>query len=1034
MKRSYIPLLFVLLFTATSVFGQTIDLSSFGAMQPRNIGPAGMSGRVTAVDVVTDDPDVIYVGTASGGLWKSTGGGIAFEPVFDKVRSHSIGAVAINQQNPSEVWVGTGEGNPRNSQSNGNGIYRSLDGGKNWELMGLENSRNIHRILINPQNPKVIYAGVQGSAWGAHSDRGVYRTQDGGNTWQQVLSTNDRTGVADMVMDPSNPNKLIVAMWEFKRDPWFFKSGGKGSGMHLSVNGGDTWQQLGNDDGLPSGELGRTGLAIAASNPDVIYALVESEKNGLYKSIDGGYKWSLVSTEGIGGRPFYYADIFVDPTNENRLYNVWTHVDVSEDGGKSFNRFIDASKVHVDHHALYIHPTNPEFMINGGDGGLAITRDKGKTWKTSENLPLGQFYHINVDNQIPYFVYGGLQDNGSWRGPSQVWRRGDIRNHYWDRIGYGDGFDAVPDPFDPRYSYSQLQQGSLLRNDSETGELRNIKPVAPDDTKLRFNWNAGIALDPFDKNIIYFGAQHLLKSTDKGDSWEIISPDLTTNDPEKQKQPMSGGLTLDGSGAENYTTILTVAPSTIEQGVIWVGTDDGNVQLTQDSGGSWTDVTKNMKIPAGGWVHQITASSHSSAGAFAIVNYYRSANDWTPYLMRTTDYGKSWKNIANADQVYGYSLSFAQDPVQPRLMFLGTEFGLYVSFDEGTNWQVWTHGFPYASAMDLAIHPREHDLVIGTFGRAVWILDDLRPLRALATEGTDMLNSDFKVFDAPLAYLAFIGEANGYRSTGDALYAGENKELGALLSFYVKELASVDDKNVDSVKVEVSNSSGDIVRTFHTDVKSGLNRFTWLLNRDGVRFPDTKAPKKYADVRAGTLVVPGEYTAKLTYNGLSESTTITVGVNPKITTTPRQMAEKSKLFDQHYANVAKATHAVDQIRDAKDDISKISGMMKDQEVANEEISELHKSMKKELDELLYQAISKEVQGFSVNPELVQSKLGNAQRYLQSPLVPANPSQRKMLQESIEVTDAYVKQVNDWFSSNWSNYEEKVKGLSLSIFD
>ena len=1034
MHRPHLPLLIIFLFAGYVTLGQTIDLSGFSAMKPRNIGPAGMSGRVTAVDVVTADPDVIYVGTASGGLWKSTGGGIAFEPVFDDVRSHSIGAVAINQQNPSEVWVGTGEGNPRNSQSSGNGVYRSLDAGETWERMGLENSRNIHRILINPLNPKVIYVGVQGSAWGAHSDRGVYRTSDGGQTWQQILAVNDRTGVADMVMDPVNPNKLIVAMWEFKRDPWFFNSGGAGSGIHLSVNGGDSWQQLGEADGLPGGELGRTGLAIAPSNPDVVYALVESKKNGLYRSTDGGYKWSLVTTNNIGGRPFYYADIFVDPTNEHRLYNVWTHVDVSEDGGKTFSRFIDAGKIHVDHHALYIHPTDPEFIINGGDGGLAITRDKGNTWKTSENLPLGQFYHINVDNQIPYYVYGGLQDNGSWRGPSQVWRRGDIRNHYWDRIGYGDGFDAVPDPFDPRYSYSQLQQGSLLRNDSETGELRNIKPVAPDDTQLRFNWNAGIAIDPFDNNIIYFGAQHLLKSTDKGDSWEIISPDLTTNDPEKQKQPMSGGLTLDGSGAENYTTILTIAPSSLQQGVIWVGTDDGNVQLTRDAGTSWTDVTKNMKIPAGGWVHQITASTHNAGEAFATVNYYRNNNDWTPYLMRTTDYGKTWKNIANPNQIYGYALAFAQDPVQPRLMFLGSEFGLYVSFDGGANWQVWTHGFPYASAMDLAIHPREHDLVIGTFGRAVWILDDIRPLRALATQGAVLLNSGLEVFEAPLAYLAFIGEANGYRSTGDALYAGENKELGALLSFYVNELATAGDKEVDSARVEIINASRAVVRTFHTDVRKGLNRFTWPLDRDGVRFPETKAPRQYADARGGTLVVPGEYTAKLTYHGQSDSTTITVGVNPKITTTKAEMEEKSKLFDQHYANVVRATAAVDQIRNAKADITRITSMMKDQEVVSEEIEHLHKTMKKALDELLYEAISKEVQGFSVNPDLVSAKLSNADRYLQSPLVPANSSQRLVLEESINVTNDFVGRVNAWFEEHWDGYRAKVGELSLSILE
>ncbi len=1014
-------------------FSQPIDISSFSAMQPRNIGPAGMSGRVTAIDVVREDPDVIYVGTASGGLWKSTGGGIQFDPIFDKVRSHSIGAVAINQQNPSEVWVGTGEGNPRNSQSSGNGVYRSFDGGKTWTLMGLETSRNIHRIIIHEQNPNIVYVGVQGSAWGAHNDRGVYRTKDGGNTWEQILAVNGNTGVADMVVDPNNPNKLLVAMWEFKRWPWFFKSGGAGSGLYMTHDGGDNWKQITEKDGIASGELGRIGLAIAPSDPNTIYALIESKKNALYKSTDGGTKWSKVSDKNIGNRPFYYADIFVDPTNENRVYNVYSHVDVSEDGGKTFKRFIDAGKIHVDHHALYIHPDNPEFIIDGGDGGLALTRDRGKTWKTSENLPLGQFYHINIDNEIPYYVYGGMQDNGSWRGPSQVWRRGDIRNHYWQRIGYGDGFDAVPDPFDWRYGYSMLQQGRLLRFDSETGELRNIKPVDPEGNSLRFNWNAGVAIDPFDPNVIYYGAQYVMKTTDKGQSWVKISPDLTTNDPEKQKQAESGGLTLDGSGAENYTTIMAIAPSPLEEGVLWVGTDDGKIQLTRDGGESWQDLTKNLKIKEGGWVHQVHASRHNKGEAFATINFYRSDNDWTPYLMHTTDYGKSWRNIARADQIYGYALAFERDPEEPKLMFLGTEFGLYVSFDAGTNWQAWTHGLPYLSAMDLKVHPREFDLIIGSYGRAAWILDDIRPLRALAKQGSELLDQPLVAFDAPLAYLADIGEANGYRSTGDALYAGENKELGALLSFYVKEVRSNDDKKVDSVLVKIKNATGSVVRSFHRDVKKGLNRLTWGLTRNGARYPDEEAPEKWEDPVEGTLVTPGTYSVEFTYDGIVEETVVEVGVNPKITTTIVEMEEKAAMYDQHYENIRNATAVMDKLRHAKSSMYNIKSLMKEQGLNDAKSDSIHKALSKQIDDLMYLVISREMQGFSNNPDLIMEKLGNAAGYLQSTLVPANPSQQLVLDEATESVNGFVTQVESWEASSWKSYQELIEEMNISLF-
>jgi photosystem II stability/assembly factor-like uncharacterized protein len=525
-----------------SLAAQNFSTELLKDMKPRSIGPGGMSGRVTSIDVVHDNTDIMYVGTASGGLWKSESGGVKWEPIFENEATASIGAVAIQQSNPSVIWAGTGEGNPRNSLNGGYGIYRSLDGGHSWDLMGLEKTRHIHRILIDPANPNIVYVGAIGSPWGAHKERGVFKTVDGGKTWSKILFSNNNTGVGDMVMDPTNPNKLIVALWEHKREPWFFNSGGEGSGIFITHDAGKTWKKRTEKDGLPEGELGRIGLAIAKNKPTIVYALIEAKKNALYKSIDGGFSFIKVNDkDDIGNRPFYYSDIFVDPQNENRIYSVFTYVNVSEDGGKNFKQLMPAygvdNGVHPDHHAWWIHPSNGNFMIDGNDGGMNITRDGGKTWRFIGNLPVAQFYHIAVDNELPYNVYGGMQDNGSWRGPAYVWRSQGIRNDYWQEISFGDGFDVLPDPENSRYGWSMSQQGYVNRYDWKTGNNYTVRPIHPDpNIKLRFNWNAAIHIDPFDNNTIYFGSQFVHKSTDKGLTWELISEDLTTNDPENKNK------------------------------------------------------------------------------------------------------------------------------------------------------------------------------------------------------------------------------------------------------------------------------------------------------------------------------------------------------------------------------------------------------------------------------------------------------------------------------------------------------------------
>ncbi len=1039
MRYSAIILAVIGFFLSTPLFSQSVDMGLFKDIKPRNIGPAGMSGRVTSVEALESNMDVIFVGTASGGLWKSENGGTSFIPLFENEKAASIGAIAVNQRNPAELWVGTGEGNPRNSLNSGNGIYKSIDGGKTWAHMGLEGTRNIHRVIIHRDNPNTVYVGAIGSPWGEQQDRGVFKTTDGGKTWRKVLFVDAKTGIADLVVDPTNPNKLIAAMWEHRRWPWYFNSGGPGSGLYLSYDGGETWKKKNPNDGLPKGDLGRIGLAIAPSSPNIVYALVEAKKNGLYKSVDGGEQWSLVSTQNIGGRPFYYADIYVDSKNENRLYNIHTFVDVSQDGGKTFERLIDPALVHVDNHAWYGHPEDPSFLICGNDGGVVISRDRGKTWSFAENLPLAQFYHINVDNELPYHVYGGLQDNGSWRGPSQVWRRYGIRNMYWDRVGGGDGFDVIPDPTEEnRHGYSLSQGGNLTRYDLQTGTRQFIKPFLPDDEALRYNWNTGIAVDPIDHTTLYIGSQYLLKSTNKGTSWEKISPDLTTNDKEKQKQATTGGLSLDNSGAENHTTILTIAPSPLQKGVIWVGTDDGNVQLTTNGGQTWTNLIGKMPgAPKNAWVAQIRASEYNANEAFVVINNYRQ-NDWSPYLYRTKDMGKTWVRLVNDQSVYGYCLSVVQDPIVPNLIFLGTEYGLYMSIDDGKTWTKWTSGYPTVSTMDMQIHPREADLVIGTFGRAVWILDDIRPLREMAKSGyATLTGKNILAINPPTAYLINQGEPNGYRSTGAGIYEGENRKAGALLTYYIKDLQKVSNEK-DSLKTNilVYDNFNKLIRTLSHRPKKGFNRTVWELDTKGVRMPDAKKPGQDASEPGGRAVTPGNYKIVFSYGGFKDSTLVEVKLDPKINMTNGELLEKAAMIDQLNTLITSATEKTDRLKEAKETTEIVLSRLKDLEKTetNNQLKAAADTVKAKINGLIAKINPPEnMQGFSDDPKLTAVILSTTRRYMQETTFPATEAQRNILNEATKKIKPVMDAVDNFFQSEWATFKQTLERSQFSLF-
>lgn len=1046
-----ISLLACCLLLAVVSNAQQLDMEKLKGMQPRNIGPAGMSGRVTAIDVVRDQPDIMYVGTASGGIWKSTSGGVNWKPIFDKQDAHSIGAIDIHQKNPSIIWVGTGEGNPRNSQSMGAGVYRSIDGGRSWEFMGLKDTRNIHRIIVHPENPDIVYVGAQGTAWGDTEERGLYKTTDGGKTWKKILYKNQRTGIADLVMDPANPNKLFAAMWEFRRWPWFFKSGGEGSGLYRSLNGGESWEEITGEDGLAEGPLGRIGLAIARSNPDRVYAWVESENNALYRSSDGGYNWEktveMSEDEDMGNRPFYYADIYVDSKNENRVYSLYSFLSVSQDGGKSFDSIYPYyNYIHPDHHAFYIHPDDPSFLIEGNDGGMNISPDRGKTWRFVSNIPVAQYYHINVDMQTPYNVYGGMQDNGSWQGPAYVWREGGIRNAYFEELYFGDGFDVVVDSSNARYAFAMSQQGNVGRVDLQTGHTNFVQPVHPEGTRLRFNWNAAMAMDPIDDETVYFGSQFLHKSTDRGDSWKIISPDLTTNDTTKQKQYKSGGLTYDATGAENFTTITAIAPSPLEDEVIWAGTDDGNIQLTHNDGQSWTNVAENLgDVPEGSWVNQINASKYNEGEAVAVINNYR-RNDWTPYLMKTTDYGDSWQNIAEGKGLEGYMLSFVQDPVEPKLMFAGTELGLYVSIDGGESWTKWENGYPTASTYDMVIHPREHDLVIGTFGRAAWVLDDIRPLRELARKGPKELDQKINLYPAPDAYLASVRQASGTRFAADGMFKGENRPFGARLTYSVvkeqDQKKSKEKKKEHKVLIEIFDSRGNKIRTLKEKPEhNGINRTVWQLDEKGVRGPSRRRPKDDAPEPSGPRVLPGTYKVKMTYGEQSDSTTVKVHTDPRIGYQMAALRAQNKMMHELMEMQGKAATATNQLLEAKAMIKKAESMLKSNKVKDNDelikkLKERSKTVKDSVNALLDYVLGEEPEGQGIirDPKPnVASRLRKPRYYIQSSVGAPSSTERVLMRHAREAADTALKKINTFFEDTWPAYVRQVEKAQLSPF-
>jgi len=871
-----------------------VDSATISGLGARNIGSAAMSGRIAAIDAVREGQRLtVYIGSASGGVWKSVNGGTTYKPVFDKQPVQSIGAITVDPKNPKTVWVGTGEAWTRNSTSVGDGVYKSTDGGDNWTNVGLRDSERIVKILVDPTNTDTVYVCAPGKLWSDSDERGVYKTTDGGKSWAKVLKgANASTGCSMLSMDRQNPKTIYAGLWEFRRKGWTFRSGGdspdvpSASGLFKSTDGGATWTELdaSSAKGLPPKPWGRVAVSVAPSKPDVVYAFVEAVAplNGLYRSDDGGKTWAALDrSQNMIWRPFYFANLIVDPKDENKIYKPDLSLIFSNDGGKSFSNI--SGGAHGDFHDVWVDPDNTDHLITGDDGGVWYSYDGGNKWWKAQNLPVSQFYHVSVDMDRPYHVYGGLQDNSDWVGDSQY--PGGITNSRWENIYGGDGFWTFVDPSDPDYIYTESQGGYIGRVNRKTHEAPALQPLPHyKEGKLRYNWNTPIHLSPTQKGTVYIGAQFLFRSRDHGQTWERISPDLTTNDPQKQKQEESGGVTVDNSSAEEHTTIYSISESRFDPNTIWVGTDDGNLQLTRDGGKSWTNVARNMKgLPPFSWVSWVEASHHDAGTAYAAFDRH-TFGDMSPWVYRTADFGKTWTRIVAPEQgVRGYAHVVREDLVRKDLLFVGTELGLWISVDGGRSWAEFKGSdFPAVAVRDLQIQPRDGDLVIATHGRGIWIIDDLTPLRALSQQ-TLAQDAAFLPWRATQQRIA----GQGGWSEGDATFTGQNPPSGAVITYYQRSRHLF-----GPINLEVLDAQGNLVDTIPPSKRRGINRVSWTMQVKPPRVPRA-ATVAFAGSQ-GPRVVPGTYTVRLTKGSHVYQAKLDIGLDRRA---PWNVADRRQHFD-----------------------------------------------------------------------------------------------------------------------------------------
>lgn len=888
MRKSVFIILSLIFYAGLSTAQDAVSRGKelFGDLKARHIGPAIMSGRITDLEVHPTNARIIYAGTAGGGVWKSTNGGATFNPIFDDY-CQSIGAVAIDPTNPDNVvWVGTGEVWTRNSVSVGDGLYRTTDGGSTWQHMGFASSERIAGIQVNPKNPEEVYVAVLGPLWNDSDERGLYKTSDGGKTWNKILYVNATTGCSDLALDPKNPEIVYASFWEVRRTPWSFKSGGYNSALYKSTDGGKTFKKIHN--GFPPGQLGRMAIAVAPSNPNILYTVVEAEddkRKGLYRSDDGGESWKQLNNDfELLVRPFYFSRIVVDPRNPDVVVKAGLSGSISRDGGRTFKNL---GPMHSDIHDIVFDIRNSDILYVATDGGIYRSWDGGTTMEIVENIPVSQFYHVSVDDEEPYNVYGGLQDNGSWFGPSSS--PGGVEAKDWVRVGVGDGYRVYRHPT-KKLIYSEMQGAeNVWRFDPVRDQAKSIQPLpAKGDPKLRFNWNASLTISPNKPDRVYIGSQFVHRSDDMGETWVKISPDLTTNDPSKQQQEQSGGLSRDNSGAENHCTIFTIAESPLDENVIWAGTDDGNLQVTRDGGKTWTNVAGNVPgLPKNTMVHHVEASVHGKGTAYAVFTGYQTG-DKKPYVYKTTDYGATWKSLVTPD-IQSFCRNIQEDYVNENLLFLGTEMGLYITIDGGKSWMKFTNNMPNANIHFIELHKRTNDLVIATHGRGIIIIDDISPLRELTPEVMDKELHFFKLKPT------VINESNGFGgSSTETQFIGANASTAAKIIYHLKRRHTL-----GKMTLEIHDQDGNKITELPPGKSKGINIVEWNYS---IRPPKMAAAKTFAFGGFTPMRVPaGTYKVVIQKGNATYSTDLVIAYDPKsdIPLSDRKVQEQTarKLYD-----------------------------------------------------------------------------------------------------------------------------------------
>jgi photosystem II stability/assembly factor-like uncharacterized protein len=926
-------------------------------MKFRNLGPAVGGGRITAVAGIPGKANIYYVGAAGGGVFLTQDGGLSWKPIFEKESTASIGAIALAPSNPNLVWVGTGEKNIRNDVITGKGVYFSPDAGTTWTFMGLKDAGQISNIAINPTDPNIVFVAVLGHAWGPNTDRGVFRTTDGGKTWQKVLFVDEDTGASSLVMDPGNPMVLFAGMWRVRRYPWALDSGGTSGGIFRSLDGGTTWKKL--TEGLPEEATGRVGLGAAPSNPRHIYALVENKKGTLYDSNDLGDHWRMVSNNhNLAARGFYFSELLVAPNDENKVYFLSFNIMLSEDGGRTARP--TSARVHVDHHALWIDPENPNRMINGNDGGAYISADAGRTWRYLDNLPIEQFYSVADDDETPYNLCGGLQDNNGWCGPSNNLSRGGITGFDWYTVTGGDGEYAVPARGKGVHVvYTDSQNGSIQRLNNETGMSSFVRPylagvqaMKPADLKYRFNWTSPIAVSATDPNEVYLGGNVLFHSTDGGQHWTPISPDLTRND--KSKQQSSGGpIYLDLSGAESFGDILSISISPVDPKTIWVGTDDGLAQVTRDGGQHWTNATTAIpNLPQWGRVQQIEASPFDVNSAYVAFDFHEVENN-KPYAFKTHDGGKTWTSIAQGLPQDDPARVIREDPNRKGFLVLGTDTGLFYSSDDGAHWTALKSNFPTTPIYDIKIIKNTHDLVVATHGRGLFVLDDITPLEE---SGAELGKDEFHLYPLQPAINWHFWNKHGFASGG---YVAPNPASGAVITYYlpteIKANAERGDRGGERggergergggargrqapVKITISDSSGQVVRTMNGPSKYGINRVSWNLRYDGPKrlnfLPAREAgddEEFFFDPSTGPTALPGTYKVAVTVNGKTQTQDVVVQTDPRFKFDDNAMRAQFKLAMELRDEVSALHEALNRLNSLHKQIANLQEVLGSEE-------------------------------------------------------------------------------------------------------